>query len=314
MKVFVAGATGAIGRPLVRDLLADGHEVVALTRTAARAEQVRAMGAQPAIADALDRDAVVGAVRAARPDAIIHQLTAIPSFGNPRRLDTAFAQTNRLRTEGTDNLLAAAEAAGTQRFIAQSFGAFAYARTGTGLKTEHDELEPTPPKGQRAVMDAIKYLEARVLAAPLTAAVLRYGGFYGPGTNVSGPDSDVVVALRKRAMPIVGNGGGVWSFIHSDDAASATVAALDEWATGVFNVCDDEPALVRDWLPALAEAVGAQPPRHLPAWVGRLAIGEIGMAMMTQARGMSNAKARTELGWKPQYSSYREGFRTGLTA
>jgi len=312
MKVFVAGATGAIGRPLLRELVSDGHDVVAMTRTAARGEAVRALGAQPVIADALDRDGVIAAVREARPDAIIHQLTAIPKLGNPRRLDAAFAQTNRLRIAGTDNLLAAAEAAGTERFVAQSFGAFTYARTGTGLKTEENDLEPNPPKGQREVVAAVKYLENAVLTAPIAGAVLRYGGFYGPGTSIGGPDSDMIAAVRKRAMPIIGDGGGVWSFLHCEDAATATVAALDEWATGVFNVCDDDPAPVRDWLPALARAVGAQPPRHLPAWLGRLVVGEAGISVMTQVRGMSNAKARTVLGWKPRFASYREGFADGL--
>lgn len=314
MKVFIAGATGAIGRPLVRQLVDHGHEVVALSRSAQKAEDLRRLGVSDvAIADALDRRAVLDAVTAAAPDAIIHQLTAIGSIGNPRKLDVAFEPTNRLRTIGTDNLVAAAEASGVKQFVAQSFGAFAYARTGTGLKTEADELVPNPPPGQRQVIAAIKHLESAVLgAAGPQGTVLRYAGFYGPGTSVC-EGGEMIDQVRKRAIPVLGDGGGVWSFIHVEDAASATVCALESGVSGVLNVVDDEPAAVRDWLPALAQAVGAKPPRHLPVWLGRLVVGQAGVEVMTQMRGMSNAGLR-ELGWRPQYPTYREGFTTGLGA
>ena len=309
MKVFVAGGTGAMGRRLVPQLLAAGHTVVAMTRSERNASWLRALGADAAIADALDRSAVVQALRRAQPDAVIHQLTGLAGAKSFKNFDREFASTNRLRTEGTDFLVEGARAAGVQRFIAQSYGNWNYARTGTGLKTEADELDPMPPPNQVKSLEAIRHLERAVL--DFGGIALRYGNFYGPGTGID-TDGDVVAQVRKRRLPIVGDGTGVWSFVHMDDAASAAIAALDDAGSGVYNIVDDEPAPVSAWLPALAEAVGAKPPRHVPVWLGRLAAGEVGVSMMTQIRGTSNAKATGELGWAPRYPSYREGFTTGL--
>ena len=220
--------------------------------------------------------------------------------------------TNQLRTEGTDNLLAGARAAGTRRFIAQSFGNWDYARSGSGLKTEESALDPNPPEQQQKSLAAIRYLEAAVTGAEdIEGIALRYGNLYGPGTSIA-LDGDIVATVRKRGLPLVGDGAGVWSFIHAEDAASAAVAAIEHGAPGVYNVCDDEPAPVSVWLPELARAVGAKPPFRVPVWLARPLIGEVGVSMMTQIRGASNAKARRELGWQPRYKTWREGFRKGL--
>jgi nucleoside-diphosphate-sugar epimerase len=312
MKVFVAGATGAVGRRLVPVLLAAGHEVVALTRSSEKAAALRAAGATPVVADALDREAVVRAVTSAHPDAIAHELTALAGIGNLRHFDRVFAATNRLRTEGTDILLAAARAAGTPRFVAQSYAGWPYAREGGPVKDEEAPLDPSPPASMRQTLAAIRHLEDAVTgAAGLEGIVLRYGGLYGPGTSMS-QHGDHAAIVRKRRFPIIGNGGGVWSFVHVDDAAAATLAALELGAPGIYNVVDDDPAPVREWLPALAAALGAPPPRRLPLWLGRLAGGEATVSLMTQIRGASNAKARRELGWRPRWASWREGFREGL--
>ena len=309
-RVFVAGATGAVGTRLLPLLVDAGHSVVGMTRSPQKAEAVRAAGAEPVVADALDREAVVEAVRKAEPEVVVHQLTAIPLKFDLRRLDRAFETTNRLRTEGTDHLLEGARAAGTRRFLAQSFAGWPYARTGGPVKTEEDALDPDPPKAMRRTLEAIRYLESAVLGADdLEGIVLRYGGFYGPGTGVGAMLDDI----RRRRFPIVGKGTGVWSFIHVDDVATATLAAVERGAPGVYNVVDDEPAPVSEWLPYLAESIGAKPPWKVPAFVGRLAAGEAGVSMMTATRGASNAKAKRELGWQPRYASWREGFRTGLT-
>ena len=312
MKVFVAGATGAVGKQLVPQLIKGGYEVVAPTRSARHVEALRAAGAEPVVADALDRDAIVQAIQAAAPDVIIHELTALSGVKNYKKFDEEFALTNRLRTEGTDNLLAGARAAGTQRFIAQSFGNWNYSRTGTGLKTEEDALDPHPPEHQHESLAAIRYLEAAVTGAEdIDGIALRYGNLYGPGTSIA-LDGDIVATVRKRGLPLVGDGAGVWSFIHAEDAASAAVAAIQRGAPGIYNICDDEPAPVRIWLPELASAVGAKPPLRIPVWLARPLIGEVGVSMMTQIRGASNAKAKRELGWQPCYTSWREGFRKGL--
>jgi 2-alkyl-3-oxoalkanoate reductase len=313
MKVFVAGATGAVGKRLVPLLVEKGHEVVGMTRSAEKADAVRAMGAEPAIADGLDADAVSGAVRATEPEAIVHQMTALKEVKGFRNFDKEFEGANRLRTEGTDNLLAAAREVGAKRFVVQSYGNWNYERTGSEPKGEEDPLDPNPPKNQRRTMEAIRYLESAVTGAEgMEGLALRYGNFYGPGTAFDREDGEMVELVEKRKMPLVGDGGGVWSFIHVDDIATITAAALDRGDRGIYNACDDEPAPVSEWLPALAEAVGAKPPRHVPVWVGRLAAGEVGVSMMTQIRGASNAKAKRELGWAPKYASWREGFRTGL--
>ena len=312
MKVFVAGATGAVGKFLVPQLVKGGYEVIALTRSPRHVEALRAAGAEPVVADALDRDAIVQAIQRARPEVIIHELTALTGVKNFKKFDEEFAMTNQLRTEGTDNLLAGARAAGTRRFIAQSFGNWDYARSGSGLKTEESALDPNPPEQQQKSLAAIRYLEAAVTGAEdIEGIALRYGNLYGPGTSIA-LDGDIVATVRKRGLPLVGDGAGVWSFIHAEDAASAAVAAIEHGAPGVYNVCDDEPAPVSVWLPELARAVGAKPPFRVPVWLARPLIGEVGVSMMTQIRGASNAKARRELGWQPRYKTWREGFRKGL--
>jgi 2-alkyl-3-oxoalkanoate reductase len=313
MRVFVAGATGVVGRRLVPQLVAGGYEVAAMTRSAAAAEGLRAAGARPVVADALDRDAVLRAVVDARPEVVVHQLTALTGATSFKRFDKEFAATNRLRTRGTDNLVEAALAAGARRIVAQSYGNWNYARTGTGLKTEQDALDPRPPANQVESMRAIRYLEQKVLNTPgLEGVALRYGNFYGPGTTFD-PDSDLARLVRKGRLPIIGDGAGVWSFAHVDDAASAAIAALGHGAPGVYNIADDEPAPVSAWLPELASVLGAKRPRHVPVWLGRIAAGEVGVSMMTRIRGTSNAKAKAQLGWAPRYPDYRVGFRTGLS-
>jgi 2-alkyl-3-oxoalkanoate reductase len=312
MRVFVAGATGALGRRLVPLLVAGGHRVTAMTRSPGKAAGLRAAGAEPVVADALDRDAVLAAVAEARPEVVVHQLTALAGALNFRRFDESFAATNRLRTEGTDHLVAAARAAGARRLVAQSFAGWPFARVGGPVKTEDDPLDPDPPAELRRTLDAIRRLESAVLGAGgLEALVLRYGGFYGPGTSV-GAGGSMVDDLRRRRFPMVGAGTGVWSFVHIDDAAGATVAAVERGAPGIYQIVDDDPAPVSAWLPELAAAVGARPPRQLPAWVARLVAGEHTVVMMTEVRGASNAKARRELGWRPAYPSWRQGFRDGL--
>jgi nucleoside-diphosphate-sugar epimerase len=311
MKVFVAGATGAVGSALVPVLVEAGHEVVGMTRSEGKADSLRAAGAEAAVADALDREAVVAAVRDAQPEVVVHELTALPSKFDTRKFDRTFEQTNRLRTEGTDNLLGAARAAGARRFVAQSFAGWPYAPTGGPVKAEADPLDPDPPKAMRATLDSIRRLESTVLGADdIEGIVLRYGGFYGPGTGVA----VMLDEIRKRRFPIVGDGGGVWSFVHTDDAARATLAAIERGRPGIYNVVDDEPAPVSEWLPYLAETIGAKPPWRVPAFVGRLAAGEAGLSLMTRSRGASNAKAKRELGWEPRYRSWRQGFKEGLGA
>jgi nucleoside-diphosphate-sugar epimerase len=313
MKVFVAGATGALGKVLVPQLVAGGHQVVGMTRTPAKQDLVRSLGARPAVADALDPDAVARAVAEAEPEVIVHQLTALGSI-DLRHVERSFAETNRLRTEGTDHLLAAGRALGIRRFVAQSYAGWPYARTGGPVKDESDPLDPTPPAAFRTALEAIRYLEEAVTGAGWTeGVVLRYGGFYGPGTSLSvRPEGEHVAMIRKRKFPVVGNGAGVWSFIHIEDAATATVAAVEHGERGIYNVVDDEPAPASEWLPAAAGAVGAKPPRRVPRWIGRLAGGEAAAVMMTESRGASNEKAKRELGWRPRYASWRDGFARGL--
>jgi len=311
MRIFLAGATGALGSRLVPLLLEAGHEVTGTTRSPAKADMLRAAGAEPVIADGLDRDAIVAAIAAARPDAIVHQLTALGGLSSLRDFDGAFALTNRLRTEGTDNLLAGAREAGTRRFVAQSFAGWPYARTGGPVKTEDDPVDPDPPApSMRESLAAIRRLEQTVTEAGGIA--LRYGGFYGPGTGLT-KGGDQAEMVRKRRFPLVGDGGGVWSFVHIDDAAAATLAALERGTPGaIYNVVDDDPAPVREWLPALADAAGAKPPRRVPRWLGRIAAGDAVTAMMTEIRGASNANAKRELGWEPAYPSWRQGFKAAL--
>ena len=305
MNIFLAGATGAVGRSLIPLLTDHGHTVTGTTRSPQKADDLRALGAAPVVLDGLDRRAVLDAVAAAAPDAIVNQMTALSGLSDLRRFERAFALTNRLRTEGTTHLLDAARETGVGRVIAQSYTGWPYARTGGSVKTEDDPLDPDPPKQLRTTLDAIRRQEALVTEAGGVA--LRYGGFYGPGTGMT-PGGEQWEALHARKFPIVGDGGGVWSFIHIEDAAAATVAALEHWTPGeVYNVVDDDPAPVREWLPAAAAAIGAPPPRHVPRWVGRL-MGEHLVVMMCEVRGASNAKARRELGWTPQWPTWREGF------
>lgn len=312
MRVFVAGATGAIGSRLVPLLVEAGHQVTGMTRSSHKTEQIRAAGATPVVADALDREAVMRAVSAVAPEAIVHELTAIPDKLDIRNFDRVFALTNRLRTEGLDNLIAAGREAGCQRIVAQSYAGWVYAREGGPVKTEEDRLDPNPPAGIRSTFEAIRYLEETVTKlSGMTGIALRYGGFYGPG-NTLGAGGAMLEEIRKRRVPIVGSGAGVWSFIHIDDAARATVRALEAGSPGIYNIVDDEPAPVSEWLPALAAAVGAKPPFRIPAWLGRLVIGEHGVIMMTEVRGASNAKAKRELSWQPLWPTWREGFRKGL--
>jgi nucleoside-diphosphate-sugar epimerase len=307
MRVFVAGATGAIGRPLVPALIAAGHHVVATTRTEAKFDHLWNLGAEPVLVDGLDAAAVGEAVAKAEPDAVVHQMTSLAGASDLRHFDRTFARTNQLRTVGTDNLLAAARAAGVRRVVAASYTGWPNERSGGPVKTETDPLDPSPPKEQRESMAAIRHLEQAVLDAPLEGVVLRYGMFYGPGAS-----DEMIAVIRKRGMPIVGKGAAIWSMTHIQDAATATVAALER-GQGVYNIVDDDPAPVSELLTELAEIVDARPPRHVPVWLARMAAGEVGVSLLTQVRGSSNAKARAELDWAPRWTSWRAGFRHGLS-
>ncbi len=309
MRVFVAGATGAIGKQLVPRLVEAGHEVHGMTRSESKQAMLHELGAVPVVADALDPDQVAQAVGRARPDVIVHQLTAIPEKLDLRHFDRDFAQTNRLRTEGTDHLLSAGQAVGVRRFVAQGVAGYgAYARTGAAVKSEEDPLDPAPAREMRETLAAIRHLEEAVLGARWTEGiVLRYGTFYGPGTSMA-PGEEQFKLVRRRKFPLVGDGGGVWSFIHIADAAEATVAAVERGSRGVYNIVDDDPAPVAEWLPALAQELGAKKPVRVPRFIGRLFAGEAGVVMMTELRGASNAKAKRELGWRPAHPSWRQGF------
>jgi 2-alkyl-3-oxoalkanoate reductase len=311
MRVFLAGATGVIGKRLVPMLVAAGHEVIGMTRSESKTRALREAGAEPVVVDALDAEALKAAVLAAKPDAIVHQLTSIPPRIDPRKLERDFAVNDRLRSRGTRDLVAAAQAAGVKRIVAQSI-AFAYLPGPPGtLHTETEVLHLDAPKPFRRSAQALHELECTVRGVQGT--VLRYGYFYGPGSAIC-TDGSTVEDLRRRRLPIVGGGGGVWSFIHVDDAARATVAALaeEDSEAHIYNVVDDDPAPVREWLPALANAVGAPRPWRVPAPIARLAAGSYGVTIMTKAQGASNALVKQELGWKPQLPSWREGFRTAL--
>ena len=306
MRIFVAGATGAIGKQLVPRLVAAGHEVHGMTRSESKQAMLYEMGAVPVVADALDPDQVAEAVGRARPDVIVHQLTAIGAL-DMRHFDRDFALTNRLRTEGTDYLLSAGQAVGVRRFVAQSNCASTYARIGAAVKSEEDPFDPAPAREMRETLAAIRHLEEAVLGARwMEGIVLRYGHFYGPGTSMA-PGGQLPEMIRRRRFPLVGDGGGVWSFIHVADAAEATVAAVEHGSSGVYNVVDDDPAPVAEWLPALARELGAKQPMRVPRFIGRLFAGEAGVVMMTDVRGASNAKAKRELTWRPAHPSWRQG-------
>ncbi|MBD0282110.1 MAG: NAD(P)-dependent oxidoreductase [Thermoleophilaceae bacterium] len=306
MRVFVAGASGAIGTRLIPQLIERGHEVIGSSRSPEKAERLRALGAKPTALDLLDARAVRKAVLEAAPDAIVHQATALANARFGRNFDRTFAQTNRLRTEGTDNLLAAAREAGVSRLVAQSNTTYRYAREGGMVKSEDDPLDTKPVAGAVESRAAMNYLDDAVVAA--CGIALRYGIFYGAAND------GLVEPVRKRQFPIVGNGGGFMSWIHLDDAAAATVLALEHDRPAIYNIVDDEPAPAREWLPLLADALGAKPPRHVPVWLARLFAGEPGVVMGTEARGASNAKAKRELGWQLRYPSWRDGFRAAYAS
>ncbi len=305
MRVFVAGGAGVVGRRLVPQLVTRGHHVIATTTTADKLGLLEQLGADAVVMDGLDALSVGQAVGEARPDAIVHEMTAIGGKPDIKHMDRWFALTNRLRVEGTDNLLAAAKAGDVSNFMAQSYASWNGIRTGGWVKTEEDPLDLGEGTPARPVMEAIRHLEDVVVLAG--GAALRYGGLYGPGAT-----DDQVELIRKRRFPLVGAGTGYSSWVHVDDAASATVLAVELQAKGVFNIVDDEPAPASEWLPYLATCAGAKPPMRVPKWLARLAAGQVAVTMMTEGRGFSNAKARRELGWAPRYPTWRQGFKEGL--
>ena len=312
MRVFVAGASGAVGSRLVRLLVSAGHSVVGLTHTPAKADAIRRAGAEAVVADALNRAAIVKAVANAKPDVIVHEMTSLGGAGDLRRFDRSFAPTNLLRTQGLDNLLAAARQAGSPRIVAQSFCGWPYARQGAPVKSETDPLDPDPPRELRPTLDAIRYLENAVTASSeLAGIVLRYGAFYGPGTGLF--DGTMIDQLRRRRVPLIGDANGWWSLLHIDDAAAATAIAVERGAPGIYNIADDEPAPVREWLPALAAVLGAKPPRPIPEWLARIVASEHIVMLMTEARAGSNVKAKRDLAWLPKHASWRQGFAAVLS-
>jgi nucleoside-diphosphate-sugar epimerase len=297
MHILIAGATGAAGRALIPHLIENGHTVTGTSRSAAKADEIKALGATPAVMDGLDADQVKRVIEDANPDVIVHQMTALSDM-KLGKIDTQFKLTNRLRTEGTRNLIAAMKP-GT-KLIATSFAGWPYARTGGPVKTEQDPLDPTPPKGIRETHAAIRTLET--LTIEHGGIVLRYGGFYGPGTGM-GPDGDQIKMIKARKLPIVGSGEGIWSLLHVEDLATATLAAIEHGRPGeIYNVVDDEPAAVKEWLPQLASQLGAKPPRKVPAFLARMIGGPAAVMMMTTSRGASNEKAKTQLNWAPRHS------------
>jgi 2-alkyl-3-oxoalkanoate reductase len=312
MRVLIAGAGGVVGTVIVPALVARGHTVMGLVRSQPSAARVESQGAQPAVVDALDADAVRACLQAFRPHAVAHELTALPRSMDLRHFAKVFEPTNRLRTVGLDILLAASRAVGVRRFVAQSFCGWPNERRGGSVKTEEDPLDANPPAQMRSTLDALKYVETTMVSATdVRGCALRYGGFYGPGTIISA-DGLMVKQVRRRLAPIIGDGGGVWSFLHVNDLAGATVTAIEGETVGIFNVVDDEPAPVAVWLPALADAIGAKAPFRLPASFARLLLPEHLYVMMTDVRGGSNEKFKSAFGWQPQFASWREGFKVGL--
>jgi nucleoside-diphosphate-sugar epimerase len=302
MHILIAGATGAAGRALIPLLIANGHTVTGTTRSESKAGELRKLGANAQIMDGFDAASVKAAIDATQPDVIVHQMTALTGI-DMKNIDKAFALTNRLRTEGTEHILDAAKG---KLLVAQSFAGWPYERRGGPVKTEADPLDPEPPKGVRETHAAIRRLEQ--LTTEAGGIILRYGGFYGPGTGMA-PGGEQTQMIRKRQFPLVGSGEGIWSFLHSDDIATATLAAIEHGRPGeIYNIVDDEPAPAKEWLPFLADELGAKPPRKVPAWVAKFVASPAAVAMMTESRGASNAKAKAELGWRPSHPSWREGF------
>jgi nucleoside-diphosphate-sugar epimerase len=313
MRILVAGASGAIGLRLIPLLVTAGHRVTGLIRSPPKAEPLLRAGATPVVVDALDPPALREAVLGAQPEMVVHEMTALANASDLRHFDRAFAQTNRLRTEGLDHLLAAAREAGARKVVAQSYCGWPFARVGAPVKTEDDPLDSTPPREFEHSLHAIRHLESAVAqASAFEGVVLRYGAFYGPRSGLF--DGSALDQLRRRLFPVIGDGGGWWSFVHLDDAAEATARAIEGGPPGIYNVVDDDPAPVRDWLPALAAMIGAKPPRHIPRWVARFVAGEHMVVLMTQSRAGSNAKARRELGWRPRHASWRQGFAEVLAS
>ena len=305
MRVFVAGGTGVIGRRLVPQLVARGHQVTATTTSPAKLHRLQQLGAEGVVMDGLDATSVAEAVDGAKPDVVVHEMTAISGKPDMRHFDRWFATTTRLRSEGTDHLLAAAQATGVPHVVAQGYASWNGIRTGGWVKTEEDPLDPLTGTTAAPVMEAVAHLEEAVLSSG--GAVLRYGGLYGPGAT-----DDQVELVRRRQYPVIGDGAGHCSWVHVDDAAGATVLAVEQRVQGVFNIVDDDPAPASEWLPHLAACAGAKPPMRVPRWLARLLAGDVAVTMMTEGRGFSNAKAKRELGWRLRYPSWREGFRDGL--
>lgn len=312
MKVLVAGATGGLGRSLVPKLIAAGHEVTGMIRSESGAAGVRAQGADVVFADGLDAEAVKAAVASAQPEVVVHQMTALKTGIDFKKFDESFAVTNRLRTEGTQNLLAASHAVGVRRMVVQSYAGWNLQRGGSATKTEDVPLDDHPAAATRQTMDAIRRLEAAVTGdQKIEGLVLRYASFYGP-TGALGKDGEMIELIRKRKIPLIGNGAGIWSFIHYDDAADATVRAVSTGDPGIYQIADDDPAPTADWLPELARIIGAKPPLHIPAWLGKIAAGEAAVSAFTEMRGADNTKAKDTFSWQPHYASWRQGFRLGL--
>lgn len=307
MRIFVAGATGALGKQLVPRLVGSGHEVTGMTRSRSKADAVRELGARPVVADALDPEEIASAIAATEPEVIVHELTSLTGSIDLKHFDRTFELTNRLRTEATDHLLAAGQAVGIRKFVAQSYTGWPYAREGGPVKSEEDPLDPSPVPGMERSLAAIRHLEDAVTGSGWTEGiVLRYGGFYGPGTSFW-PGGEQYEQILRRKWPVVGSGGGMMPLVRIDDAAEATQAAIERGRRGIYNVCDDSPEPVNRWLPEVAEAIGAKPPRRVPRWLARVLAGEVPTVMMTEGRGASNAKAKRELGWSPRHPSWREG-------
>ncbi|WP_112240265.1 NAD-dependent epimerase/dehydratase family protein [Kribbella monticola] len=312
MKILVAGATGGLGRSLVPKLVAAGHEVTGMVRSESGAATVKAQGAGAVVADGLDTAAVKAAVAATEPEVVVHQMTALRGGIDFRKFDKSFATTNQLRTKGLDNLIAAAQATGVRRIVAQGYAGWNLQHGGSATKTEQDPLEPTAPSTATETMSALRYVESRVTGLDgIEGVVLRYASFYGPTGDI-GAGGSMVELIRKRRLPLIGDGAGIWSFIHYDDAADATVKAIESTATGIYQIADDDPAAANVWLPEFARILGAKPPRHIPTWLGRLAVGEFGAAAFTEIRGADNSLAKRTFGWQPGYASWRTGFREGL--